>query len=80
MNDVAFIQQKFGKVGAVLAGDAGDEGGFWGHFKVQVKRCKIQGSRSVSAISLFKAHDVVFTQVTAGLQLDNFKRNAAWIV
>ena len=34
MNDVAFIQQKFGKVGAVLAGDAGDEGGFWSHFKV----------------------------------------------
>ena len=45
MNDVAFIQQKFGKVGAVLAGDAGDEGGFWGHFKVQVKRFKMQDSR-----------------------------------
>ena len=27
---VAFFQQEFGKVGAVLAGDAGDEGGFVG--------------------------------------------------
>ena len=52
VNDVAFIQQKFGKVGAVLAGDAGDEGGFWGHFKVQVKRFKIQGARGKVAIIL----------------------------
>ena len=28
VDDVAFFQQKFGQVGAVLPGDAGDEGDF----------------------------------------------------
>ena len=28
VHDVAFFQQEFGQVGAILAGDAGDEGGF----------------------------------------------------
>ena len=28
VHDVAFFQQKLGQVGPVLAGDAGDEGGF----------------------------------------------------
>jgi len=33
VHHVALLQQELGEVGAVLAGHAGDEGGFgWGHF------------------------------------------------
>ena len=37
VDEVAFVKQKFGQVRAVLAGDAGDEGGFGlgGHIRIR---------------------------------------------
>jgi hypothetical protein len=46
-----------------LACDAGDKGDFWFH-NVHL---------SVPSIGVFKAHDVVFAQVTAGLDLDHLQ-------
>ena len=58
VHDIAFFKQEFGKVGTVLAGDAGDEGDFWGvqlqRFLAGNWRAKTLVQFSCSKIALFE--------------------------